>query len=273
MAEEVGSASDWKDCFAVLQTIPAFSAHQFEWVAATGSTNDDLRREWQQADPRARFRVAGHQSKGRGQFDRCWYDLPGHSLLFSFSWSESFSKPYVKHLSLLAGLALWQAVTTLTERKCPRSFYVKWPNDLWNDQGKIAGVLSETSVGSERLDAVIGVGLNVSRIPEETGFPVSCLQHGEMRLLTPQQILIEFCRAWNTCINLDVSELIAAFRKSISGMVGRRYEFSLPDGSSVVGTACDIDDSGCLLVKDEMGGWLTIQSLASNPVEQETGPP
>lgn len=178
----------------------------------------------------------------------------------------------MQHLSLLAGFALWKAVTTLLDRKCPKNFYVKWPNDLWNQQGKVGGILSETSVGSSRVDAVVGVGVNLSRIPEESGFPVSCLLQDELSTHTPQQILIEFCRVWNSCINLDLSQLITSFRESLAGMMGRRYEFSLPDGSVVAGTVCDIDDNGCLLVKDELGGWKTIQSLASNPVQKETGP-
>lgn len=102
--------------------------------------------------------IAERQSAGRGRRGRAWASPLAANLYFSVS--RRFHTPLARMggLSLAVGVALAEAVAALGVAKAR----VKWPNDVWVDGHKLAGVLIET--GGELggpVNAVIGVGLNV----------------------------------------------------------------------------------------------------------------
>ena len=99
--------------------------------------------------------VADRQTAGRGRLGRRWSAPPGGSLLVSVL-LRAPADPARRHLlTLSAGIAAVEAVTTLTDGSVtPR---LKWPNDLVVDDHKLAGVLAE-SVGDH---VVVGMGLNI----------------------------------------------------------------------------------------------------------------
>ena len=71
-------------------------------------------------------------------------------------------------LTLAVGLGVSNAVDNLLRAALGSgkrvSSSVKWPNDVWVDRKKIAGVLVEAStVGAETSAVIIGIGLNVNR--------------------------------------------------------------------------------------------------------------
>ncbi|WP_395691658.1 biotin--[acetyl-CoA-carboxylase] ligase [Piscinibacter sp.] len=119
------------------------------------------------ADVQPCLLVAEHQTGGRGRLGRGWHSAPGASLTFSLGlplapadWSG---------LSLAVGVAVAGALHPALQ--------IKWPNDLWLHERKLAGILIETAqVGGQRL-AVIGIGLNLQPIGEvDAGSGFACLQ-------------------------------------------------------------------------------------------------
>jgi BirA family biotin operon repressor/biotin-[acetyl-CoA-carboxylase] ligase len=100
--------------------------------------------------------VSESQTAGRGRLGRAWHSAPGDSLTFSLGLTLAPSD--WSGLSLAVGVAIAEALH-------PR-IRIKWPNDLWVDDRKLAGILIETasSTGSDAQGpryAVIGVGINV----------------------------------------------------------------------------------------------------------------
>ncbi len=125
-----------------------------EFVQSIDSTNSELMRRAATGDYSAVCLVAKDQTAGRGRLGRAWLS-DEHSLIFSLGlpltptdWSG---------LSLAVGVSIAESLH-------PR-IQIKWPNDLWVDGQKLAGILIETTaikdapVG-ERY-AVIGVGINL----------------------------------------------------------------------------------------------------------------
>jgi BirA family biotin operon repressor/biotin-[acetyl-CoA-carboxylase] ligase len=103
--------------------------------------------------------TADEQTAGRGRRGRAWFAPPGSCLLYS-----ALQQPFVVDQAPLLPLAVPVAVCEAAESVAPVRCQVKWPNDVWIDQRKVAGVLVEA-----RPDdgwAVIGVGLNVA-IPQD----------------------------------------------------------------------------------------------------------
>jgi BirA family transcriptional regulator, biotin operon repressor / biotin---[acetyl-CoA-carboxylase] ligase len=116
------------------------------------------------------------QTAGRGQFDRVWYSPPG-VLTASFI-LDGLHPCKQSGLSLAVGLAVIYAIEDLAV-SCQNCLQLKWPNDIWYDQRKLAGILCE--VTKDRL--IVGIGCNlrvdfaaVKLSNEITGNPISLHQ-------------------------------------------------------------------------------------------------
>jgi BirA family transcriptional regulator, biotin operon repressor / biotin---[acetyl-CoA-carboxylase] ligase len=95
------------------------------------------------------------QTAGRGQWGRSWI-APSGVLTASFVLrSPNCPIGQLGQLSLLAGLAVIRALEQLTPELSPR-LQIKWPNDVWLDRRKLAGILSEVTDGV----VIVGIGLN-----------------------------------------------------------------------------------------------------------------
>ena len=128
------------------------------------STNLEARRRAEAGAPHGACLVAEHQSAGRGRLDRRWSAPAGSCLLFSLLLRPPLGLHEVFGLTNLMALALCRAL----ERACGLGPAIKWPNDVFLEGRKLAGVLTEFTCRAERLDhVVVGVGLNVNLTPDQ----------------------------------------------------------------------------------------------------------
>ncbi|MEG3858120.1 biotin--[acetyl-CoA-carboxylase] ligase [Microcoleus sp. herbarium12] len=98
------------------------------------------------------------QTSGRGQHDRTWHS-PSGVLTASFV-LDNLNPNLLPGLSLAVGLAVIFAMEDLVP-ECRDMLRLKWPNDVWIDRQKLAGILCEASSGKTfGTRAVVGIGLN-----------------------------------------------------------------------------------------------------------------
>jgi BirA family biotin operon repressor/biotin-[acetyl-CoA-carboxylase] ligase len=129
---------------------------------STNSTMDDAAAAAAQGAKDGHVVLADHQTHGRGAHGRHWISPPGSDLYFSVVTHPAVEPASTALVTLAAGLGLRDAVASLVP---DRSVLVKWPNDIWIERRKCAGILVETRTTGARIDAVIiGVGLNVNRM-------------------------------------------------------------------------------------------------------------
>lgn len=106
--------------------------------------------------------LADMQSAGRGRGKNAWWSSPGgltFSLAIPLAWLDLPERRWPQ-VSLTVAVALCEA---LRETAPGPQFGVKWPNDVFADGRKIAGILVEVPPASPQSRAlVIGVGLNVN---------------------------------------------------------------------------------------------------------------
>src|SRR5207244_353818 len=105
--------------------------------------------------------LAEEQVAGRGRQGRTWVAPPGRALTLSIvvrGGGEALAL-----LPLTAAVAVCEACERTVAVEC----LVKWPNDVWIDERKVAGILIEAR--PQEGWAVVGVGLNVGTSPEELG--------------------------------------------------------------------------------------------------------
>lgn len=103
------------------------------------------------------------QTAGRGRRGKEWISPLGASLYFSTHWRFEQGISATMGLSLVVGIAIVEA---LSEFGVP-NLGLKWPNDIYFQGRKLAGILVELEgQGSDSVDIIIGVGLNV-QLPRE----------------------------------------------------------------------------------------------------------
>lgn len=129
-----------------------------EWLATTGSTNDDVLARAREGAPEGLVIGADHQGSGRGRRGRSWVSEPGDALLMS-----ALLRPRVAPVD--AGLLPIVAAVGVARAIGPDARIV-WPNDILLDGRKVAGILCEMSADQEQVAwAVVGVGVNVRGAP------------------------------------------------------------------------------------------------------------
>ncbi len=139
----------------------------------TDSTNARARELAEAGAPHGTVVTAAEQTAGRGRQGRSWTAPPGKALLYS-----AVVRPLDQRHSLLP-LAVPLAVCEAAEALAPGTpCRVKWPNDVWVEGRKLAGVLIEAR--PQEGWGVIGVGLNLAISPEE--FPTRPPRHGRFAL-------------------------------------------------------------------------------------------
>ena len=133
-------------------------AARLEIVPAVDSTNTELMRRARAGQAAPTLLVAETQSAGRGRLGRHWQGAQSVGDALTFSLGVPLALPDWSGLSLAVGLALAEALHP--------GIRLKWPNDLWWQGRKLAGILIETAASAAPARyAVIGIGLNIAPLP------------------------------------------------------------------------------------------------------------
>ena len=103
-----------------------------------------------------------HQTAGRGRQDRIWDDEPNVDLAVTFRMRLQLTNPVA--LPAITPLCVLEATEPLAQRQ----LRLKWPNDVYLDGRKLAGILIDTSTASQGTYLVgIGINVNRTRVPQE----------------------------------------------------------------------------------------------------------
>ncbi|MCF1427107.1 MAG: bifunctional biotin--[acetyl-CoA-carboxylase] ligase/biotin operon repressor BirA [Shewanella sp.] len=103
--------------------------------------------------------IAEYQSAGRGRRGRTWVSPYANHLYFSLLWLFPQGMAQAMGLSLVVGCSLF----TVLQQMGVAGLGLKWPNDLYRDGRKLAGILVEmTGQTDSECQLVIGVGINMS---------------------------------------------------------------------------------------------------------------
>ncbi len=113
-----------------------------------------------QGAPEGAVFLAEEQTAGRGRGGHVWHSERGAGIYCSFLFRPPMSPADALWLSLIAGVAVQDAVRETTGLKPD----IRWPNDVLLNDKKFAGILTEMSSEATRVQhAVIGIGINVNQ--------------------------------------------------------------------------------------------------------------
>ncbi len=218
------------------------------------STNDEVRVLAQAGAPDGLVLLAERQTAGRGRRGAAWFSPAGTSLAFSILVRPDEPKALWPRLALAAGLAVAEAVESFGLQAG-----IKWPNDVWIGQRKVAGILVEA--GSDF--AVVGIGLNVNstEFPPEVSEIATSLRLEASRDFSRAEVLGEIIRKFagrRRLIGNDFDALISAVRLRCV-LTGKRVMLTTANGARG-GTVEGIADGGELLLRTQNGLERLIQA-------------
>lgn len=135
-----------------LENLPIYLHH------VTSSTNDDIRFIIASGATPGSCVLAEMQTHGRGRRGKQWHSPFGNNLYLSIYWPLSQGLNAAMGLSVALGLAIAEALSSAGIENVS----VKWPNDVYIERKKVAGILVELEgqAGGEG-QAIIGIGLNL----------------------------------------------------------------------------------------------------------------
>lgn len=103
--------------------------------------------------------IAEHQTKGRGKYGRKWYSPFGYNLYFSIYWNFKNNNNNFLQLSLVIAIIIAESLKNLGIK----NIKVKWPNDIYLNNKKLAGILIEVINNNLFKSIIIGIGINCKK--------------------------------------------------------------------------------------------------------------
>ena len=221
--------------------LPGIKCRVFEVV---GSTNSEMLEAATSTNIQDLLYLAEFQYGGRGRHGRVWYSPYGRNLSVSYGLETKLAQKSISCLSLVVGLAIAEELTSLGLE----GVELKWPNDIFISDKKLAGILIELTEKHDSRAIVIGFGLNLEITPEE-------------RLKIEQPITDLTTLGVNIPRNLLVSRLIKSVKLYIQEYFNNGFDaIKLPYEKKLAfrGKLCELVSGGKILVE---GTLLGINSL------------
>ena len=169
--------------------------------------------------------IALEQTAGRGRYDRIWKS--DNDIIFSILLKKNGNYAITAPLAVCLGLNEFGFNTG-----------IKWPNDIYMNDKKLAGILIEDVFKDKFISSVIGIGINMT---EKDSFHSAGLNTN----ISKYKIINEIVEKFEELNKLDIHTLICLY-KTKSIIIGRQVYYH-----DKVYTAENIDDLGYLVLKGE----------------------
>ncbi len=197
--------------------------------------------------------LAEHQSAGRGRRGRAWVSPFGANLYLSVLWRFELGPEALAALSLVVGVCIAETL----RREGVTGVGLKWPNDVYWEGRKLAGILLEMSgESSGYCDVVVGVGINVN-MPRAAGGAIDqpWVDLGTIggRPLDRNRLaagVLDRLLPGLTTFAMEGFEPFRVLWNELDIVSGRPVAVLTPHGT-VCGTATGVDAGGALLLESD----------------------
>ncbi len=234
--------------------LTASTSQKLELIPVIDSTNQYLLDRVNESD-KGRVCLAEYQANGRGRRGRQWVSPFGSNLYLSMYWRLDAGMAAAMGLSLVIGIAAVEALEAIGIE----GVKLKWPNDLYYQDKKLAGILVEMSGqagGAAHL--VIGMGLNIGMpdVQPDIDQPWTTLNQacGDLSI-DRTQLALSLIEHWNTALVDYELKGLAGFVERwnrLDNFLGRPVKL-LMGPREVHGVVKGIDQQGGVILETEKG--------------------
>ena len=219
------------------------------------STNNTAKEFYKQGAIDGTVILAEEQTAGRGRMGRQWLSPACKNLLFSIILRPDIKVENIYSLTLALAAAGIGAVKNISGL----SSMIKWPNDIYLNKKKLAGILTEFKIrGKSPAYIILGMGMNVNWNPETEKnilFPSTSIFNETGRVTFRNELIAEILKNLEILYNDIINERMESLNRRINDLsllTGR--EVSVDTGEKIIrGIARGIDTDGGLILKGEDG--------------------
>lgn len=235
-----------------------FENSEFIRLDSTGSTNQymtDLLKTGNLAEGSVVCSKA--QTNGKGQEGNTWESEPGKNLTATIVLYPRFLKPEFQfQLTRIISLSVCSVLDKLS---LPYRSMIKWPNDIYIDNRKVAGILIKNEISGNSISgSIAGLGLNVN----QNSFTSSITGAVSLLMLTGKQYDLEdILTDWHSSVAYWYEMLVKGNNKIIeSTYLERMYLLNQPSefivrGEKMTATIRGLAEYGMLLLEGSNGSF------------------
>ncbi len=196
--------------------------------------------------------LTSEQTAGKGQRGNTWEAQPGKNLTFSLIFNPTFLPVLHQfYLNIISSLAVRDTVSNFLQTAAK----VKWPNDIYLNDKKIAGILIQNSIKKNNIyTSIIGIGLNVNQSDFTDKKAISMGNYGgkEYSLKDVLEVLLEKLEINYLMLREGKFETLSQRYLSHLYRFGEEHTFS-SHGSTFQGTITGLGEHGKLVIQTEEG--------------------
>lgn len=201
--------------------------------------------------------LADGQTAGRGRLGRSFYSPIDTGLYASLILESPSSLDKLLSLTALAAVAASEAI----EAAFGINVGIKWVNDLYYNERKIAGILAESCISGTKRYIILGIGINLSTesFPDDILLKAGSLGVTKVTAKAKRELATDlFARLLDLLECEDTSRAMDIYR-ALSTVIGKRVSF-LQNGTENTATALGVTDLGALTVRLDSGETLELAS-------------
>ncbi len=202
--------------------------------------------------------IAGEQRKGRGRLGRSWYSEKDKGVWISMILRPSFSFREAIQTTLFTSIV----INCTLKKMYGIESKIKWPNDIYINDKKCAGILCEIQGDQEKIHyLIVGIGINTHKTIYPSDIQNKAISIEEAANISPKrleiisEILNEFEKAYDDFIRNGFEYF---FDQYIELMYGINKKIML--NKEITGYIVGIDKEGHLLVKDDSEQIIKVSS-------------
>ncbi|MGO1298880.1 MAG: bifunctional biotin--[acetyl-CoA-carboxylase] ligase/biotin operon repressor BirA [Vibrio sp.] len=200
--------------------------------------------------------LAEYQAQGRGRRGRKWVSPFGANLYISMYWRLDAGMAAAMGLSLVVGVAIVEAL----EQLGVEGVKLKWPNDVYYHDKKLAGILVEMSGQTGgAANIVIGMGMNIAMTDrdKQVDQPWTTLHDvmADEHKIDRNQLALAVIQAWDSALRdyeqVGMRDFVKRWNR-VDNFLDRPVKLII--GQKIVtGISRGIDDHGGVLLETEQG--------------------
>ena len=241
------------------KTLADVDIHIFKTIP---STNDKAKEFALNGAKNGTVIIAEEQSAGKGRMGRSFYSPANTGIYMSIILRPKLTSMDSVLITTAASVSICNAIYKATGIQCE----IKWINDIYINNKKVAGILTEASTNSQSgiIDyLILGIGINFNKpkdnFPNEIKNIATSLfdndSNGKTRNILCAEIINNIL---NMISNIKNYDFISEYKeKSIIMNKDIMYTIS---GKSFFGKVIDINNDGSLIIKDKYDNMITINS-------------
>jgi len=216
----------------------------------TDSTNIQARALAAEGALEGTLLVAEYQEKGKGRLNRLWQSPSGKNLLFSLILRPDWPPQQAFYGTVLTSVSLCRAIQEIAGIEVG----IKWPNDIYAGEKKLAGILTEFATDLDCIEyLIVGIGINCNWAPPKPppgGQPATSLLKETGHKISRLKLLIRFLSQAESIYEKTKIEGIGCLREEWDrySLVNNRRVTISNDQNNWSGIARGIDEHGALIL-------------------------